>query len=143
MSNREKRKAFKQATTAADKETHKGDGENDIGMVCSVHEGGRRNVWVFFNKKESEQQQRWKEGWNLNGICDKVTFRKISAPSPLNKKVLIPGKRGSGSSEVVLVKENTAAYETEIQKCTHGFKCFKSSSTSEISIPTFSCVAVI
>lgn len=41
------------------------------------------------------------------------------------------------------MKENTAAYETEMQKCTHGFKCFKSLNTSEISIPTFSCVAVI
>lgn len=55
---------------------------------------GEEGMGFFFNKKESEKQQRWKEGWNLNGICDKVTFRKISAPSPLNKKVLIPGKRG-------------------------------------------------
>jgi len=36
----------------------------------------------------SKKQQTWVEMWNLNGICDKVTFKEISTPSSLNEKVL-------------------------------------------------------
>lgn len=62
--------------------------------MCGRSRGVHKEMF-FYNKKkkkkrknESVQQRRRAEGWNSNGICDKVTFKEISTPSPLNEKVL-------------------------------------------------------
>ena len=58
--------------------------------VC-VREGtgcAQRMFYIYIKKEKSVKQRRRVGERNLNGICDKVTFREISAPSPLNRKVL-------------------------------------------------------
>lgn len=66
---------------AADRENHKGVWGNDMGMV-------KNEEVTMQQKNESVKPQLWVEGCNSNGICDKVTFREISTPSPLNEKAL-------------------------------------------------------
>ena len=51
-------------------------------------QGVHKECFIYIKKEKSVKQRRRVGERNLNGICDKVTFREISAPSPLNRKVL-------------------------------------------------------